>query len=246
MSAAVAAPYVNPFSQRELGSILKPDEHPILHDAVNIEGGLCEYVCNLLLSLNLLDVPLSRDLKKQITVDNLNTPDILSSHVMGLFTVAEQADAFRSSLYPHNIFSQEEQLKLVQRVSSDYLVNQDLLGEGLKKLRDGQCLKVSVIAKSDKLWGHSVVIKKVAEGRFIFFDPNYGEFGNIDLAELCHHINIALANESARAPKSCDLFFMPYEDFQARWETRLKTSAAAAATAVAAAPKEAVAVEVAA
>ncbi len=67
-----------------------------------------------------------------------------------------------------------------------------MLFDGLKKIKPGTTLKLEIfkrIMNINLFFGHSLLIKKVDENDFIFFDPNTGEHRYLSETDLEKKIN---------------------------------------------------------
>ncbi|WP_115705632.1 hypothetical protein [Legionella sainthelensi] len=179
-------------------------------------NGLCELICNYVIMQDLLGRPIvnnSRNdqyqkdnlnwfqrgdaiilgkpsenhLKKQIELPLLNTPRVKQSHILYVSSFFEKCKAYLFNIYPHDIFSYTEKVQ-----QNDATVNRAVLEDKLKSLENGMNIKFSVFSKGlFSFQGHSMVIKKTGE-KYSFFDPNYGEYPNLDINKLCDKINNAM------------------------------------------------------
>lgn len=155
--------------------------------------GLCEIICNKILIDDLLgkgDPEEQEFYDERITISELDQEHIYNSHIMYTSSFFQKFGAFAFGTYPDNIFSYEEQSELIQSNDSKYLVNRMLLAKGLTNIEDGTTLKLLVFNKNIlSMDGHSLLIKKIKENEFIFFDPNSGEERDLTLEQVAKKID---------------------------------------------------------
>lgn len=168
--------------------------------------GLCELICNKILIDDLLgqaDADANPGFfYEKITLDELNQPDVYKTHLMSVSSLSEKLGAYLNIL-PDNLFSVSEQLRLVKETKNFYeggtrsyktsCINRELLEMKLSTIEDNTTLKMFVFKKFPILYGHSLLIKKVAENHFIFFDPNRGETRGLSLEELSKQIDAQIS-----------------------------------------------------
>lgn len=161
--------------------------HTTLLDINKEFGGLCELICNCILIDNLLGDEKSQNaLRDRITVERMNTDDIKTSHLLNVYSIFCKAIAYLFGIYPDNILSFMDQWKLVKDTS----VNSEILNKGLSNIKQGETLKLEVFRKSFLGFaGHSLLIKKISNENYIFFDPNKGEYRGLSFDELSDHID---------------------------------------------------------
>lgn len=83
------------------------------------------------------------------------------------------------------------------------VINRDILRKGLNGVDSGETLKMAVLSKKDfSLSGHSLLVKKVGEDNYIFFDPNQGERRNLSFSALCDEIDQQLSRS-----QGTDIYF---------------------------------------
>lgn len=76
------------------------------------------------------------------------------------------------------------------KLIKDKSIKLDILEKGLKKIQDGETLKIGIFHKNFlKTAGHGLLVKKVSSVSYIFFDPNYGEYRGLSFKDLKGHIN---------------------------------------------------------
>lgn len=148
-----------PFSQSsEIISQLHDEKHKTLSKFNARFGGLCELICNRIL----IDHSLNNDgddqtlIKKCITVERLNKDKIKKSHILDIHSLFRKVISFLFGIYPDNIFSCFDQWKLISRPSSINArirsVNRKILGKGLKKIGEGEVLKLEVFSRNGLIY----------------------------------------------------------------------------------------------
>lgn len=118
--------------------------------------------------------------------------------------VNKEADHFiekHSDKINHEIY-QEIKDSLKEKKPS-HLVNRTVLFKGLDRIENGQVLKLLVFSKLP-LQGHSLLVKKVDEDNYTFFDPNSGIEKGLSKEELALEIDSQL-----KLWKGTDIYFMP-------------------------------------
>lgn len=187
---------VIPFTQRRLINAKVYGNDPLpknLKKFVVRFDGLCELICNKVL----IDDALGKDVDEDFHIDNitveaLQKPEVINSHMLDVYSVFHKMLAFLSKKYPHNIFSYKDQRRLVTKKANAKIriVNKSLLKSGLENIDSGATLKMEVFSKGKfHFSGHSLLIKKVDDDEFIFFDPNRGEYRGLTFKELVKKIN---------------------------------------------------------
>lgn len=175
--------YLIPFNQSHFTKSRDWDAHPRLKRIEQTYNGLCEIISNFMLIHELLGTANEEDyLKRKITLSNLES--CRETHILNNQTTFSRILATTLKIYPYNILSLKDQWICID---SNKKVNQDLLKKKFKEIKLGETLKtlsfnVLYFRSFFSFWnwrfdfsGHSVLIKKVCENQFIFFDPNIGE-----------------------------------------------------------------------
>jgi hypothetical protein len=170
-------------------------------------NGLCELICNRILMDNDLGCGNSENyLKNRVTVERLNEEKITKSHLLNVYSVFRRVIAYLFGIFPDNIFSFWDQWKLVDRTKS---VNNEILEKGLNNIENGETLKLEVIERRClKFAGHALLIKKMANNKYIFFNPSNGEERNLSLSQLGNKIN-----EQIRAHRGTNVFITKGENY---------------------------------
>lgn len=182
-----------------------PDNYKKLRKIELRFNGLCELISNFVILNDLLGKHKDQDfygglssgnfsyeqtsqnlLKLKITPDSLNTPVIKKSHILDVSSFFQKMLAFLFNIYPYSLFS------FMDKVQIDKKVNQALISEKFNALDDSTYIKFMVFHKTYTTFtGHSMLIKKTGNA-FSFFDPNKGEYCNLNMAQLCKKINEAM------------------------------------------------------
>lgn len=207
-----------PFNQDDLCLKLRQLKAPYFEKLQEIEDeyqGLCELICNLILKNNYLDRPIEKGFyQKNITLEKLNQDNIKKSHLLKVHTFMQKALAYCLKVYPNNWLSSAEQKKVVEYNSKlndapFYCINRSLMQQKFKSLKVNKVLKLALFSKEYfSFSGHCILIKKVQDSEYTFFDPNYGEYRGIHLDQLFDYIDELLLNLSAS-----DLYFIPAESY---------------------------------
>jgi hypothetical protein len=158
--------------------------------------GLCEIICNYVLMNRELGRGIDENyLKNRITVESLNEKKITNSHLLDVYSLFHKAIAYLFGIFPDNVFSFWDQWELVDSSRS---VNNEILKKGLKNIHNGETLKLAVFSRKwFSLAGHSLLIKKIDNNEYIFFDPNQGEYRGLSFSELSNKINEQLRTHNA-------------------------------------------------
>lgn len=203
-----------PFNQADIINSQLPDN---LKGMVFRFQGLCELICNKVLMDSLLGKEgVTNQLKQKITPEELNKDPVAKSHLLDVYSVFYKMAAFLFGVYPDNIFSVLDQWKLVEDTGGEKKVNKELLTEGLKHLDNGTTLKLEVFCKDKSSFtGHSLLVKKVNDNEFIFFDPNSGEHRGLSSDELANKID-----EQLKQWNGTDLFFTKSEAYLKRLKNK--------------------------
>lgn len=203
-----------PFNQHSLFIRL----HPNLNKIELKYKGLCEIICNKILMDDLLDKGEERDfLKDEITADSLDQDRITKSHILKVYPLFKKMLTFLCGVYPDNFFSNKEHKKLLNKNKN---INRTLLFKKLESLETGAILKFAIFKKTKKSFsGHSMLIKKTEDNKFIFFDPDHGEFRGLTQEDLAEKIDWLV-----KASKSSNLLFTRGDIFLKRLKERKITS----------------------
>ncbi len=202
-----------PFDQSpELIAKLQRSSHETLVEIFEKHGGLCELVCNrILIDGATSDIDDPSLVKKPITLERMDEDKIKKSHILSVYSVLRRIIAFLFGIYPNNIFSCCKQWKLVNKQENSTIrqVNRLILGNSLKKIENGETIKLAVFSKSGlSMKGHSLLIKKMQNDSYTFFDPNTGEHRNLSFIQLSNNIDAHL-----KLWKGTDIFLTRGKDY---------------------------------
>lgn len=167
------------------------EKHLNLSNFVSRFGGLCDLICNRIL----LDDSLGKGkdlnfLKDRVTVERIDTEQIKSSHLLDVHSLFHRALAFLMGIYPENIFSCFDQWQLVEKSQERSFVRRVKLKQGLKNIADETTLKLEIFSRNlFSFSGHSLLIKKISNDNYIFFDPDCGEHRGLSFAALSDKID---------------------------------------------------------
>lgn len=192
--------------------------------------GLCDIICNKVLIENLMEkVQSKEELENKLNIEEINTKQIKNSHILHVMPAFKIMVAVFSKIYPDNIFTYKEQSKLVEVVSSGRpktdrhngkkaIVNKEILQNGLNRIPSGETLKMEVFRKKGlDFAGHSLLIKKVKDNEFVFFNPDGGIYKGLTFDQLKEEIDRQLlANDGT------DLLFMKGSDYLKRLGVKAK------------------------
>jgi hypothetical protein len=156
-----------PFSQLEI--ISKASKYNRLRDIYSQHDGLCELVCNDIFNRDLLGR--TRELKGYISPSSLSRREIIQSHIWNTFSLREKALMYLG-IFPRDVTRLE--------------MNYSDFERSFSAIPNHETLKVYVVTGFG--CGHSLLIKKLSANRFIFFDPNRGEFRNQSLWNVYDHL----------------------------------------------------------
>jgi hypothetical protein len=152
------------------------------------------------------DTTFIRDYRKkygdEITVENLRKVE--DTHILHVTSFFSRLIALLFSIYPCNLFSNSPFTKPpYSRIKQpdgkiQTCVNQSMLSEKLNTLDRGFYIKLFVFKKNGlNMEGHSMLIKKMHDDKYSFFDPNHGEYINLTIDELAEKINGATEEHAA-------------------------------------------------
>jgi len=207
---------VIPFNQgNDLICNLDPNKHKTLSQYNKRFHGLCDFVCNRILIDNSLGE--GKDInyiKNRVTVERVNEEIVKKSHILTVYSIFHRIIAYLFGIYPDNIFSYSDQRKLIDNTG---FVNSQLLHHGLDTITEGETLKLEVFSRGClSLEGHSMLIKKMANDKYIFFDPNVGEYRDVSFDELINRINTQI-----HFLQGTDIFLMRGKDYLKRLQGKI-------------------------
>jgi len=200
-----------PFSQDRLLRKLNHTKHKQLIEAAQNYKGLCELICNRVLIDNLMTKGNNPELlKTKITISKINKQQILTSHILLIYSIFHMIIAFLFGIYPDNLFSCFDQWNLVNK--STKTVNRELLKKEVKIIAEEETIKLHVFHRNwTQFEGHSLLIKKMPGDKYAIFDPNTGEDRRLSFPQLCDRID-----QQLKSLVGTNLFFMKGETFLKR------------------------------
>lgn len=139
---------------------------------------------------------------EKITVDNLRKVE--DTHILNVTSFFTRLLALFFSIYPCNLFSNAPFTKSPYITTQLYdgttqaLVDKEMLSERLGQLDNGFYIKFFAFRKNGfSMEGHSMLIKKIGDNQYTFFDPNHGEYMGLNIDELVEKINSATKEHRA-------------------------------------------------
>jgi hypothetical protein len=214
------------FNQNSVISQLDSKKNKTLLEFVERFDGLCELICNRILLDSLLGNGKNCDsIKNRVVIEKLNHEKIKKSHLLDVYSIFSRMLAFLFGIYPDNIFSCVDQWRLTNKTSKVdnkiRSVNRKILGKGLEKIKDGETLKLEIFSKEGfNFSGHSLLIKKMTNDNYIFFDPNTGERRNLTFVQLSDNID-----EQLKLWNGTDVFLTRGKDFIKRLREKIGETA---------------------
>lgn len=207
-----------PFDQQDLIEQLDPKKNQNLMRFIKKFNGLCDLMSNQILREGLLGNQDRTLLKRRITLESLSAPEIIESHIADIHSLFHIQLGWLCKSYPDNIFSFSEQRALIQNGR----INRDIVRQGLEKMQEGETVKGLILSKKEVLTikgysllstpgGHSVLIEKMVNNKYIFCDVNQGEFRYLSFSKLCDKLQ-----EVFRKWEGVDIYLTKGSDFLKR------------------------------
>ncbi|MBI2785590.1 MAG: hypothetical protein HYX60_04490 [Legionella longbeachae] len=143
------------------------------------------------------------------------------THTLLSISVAESLKYMLFNIIPNNIFSIKEQTKLIKKESNGYcLINENLFNKKLEKLSIGSFVKFVTFSKSTFVLpgtGHSRLIIKIRDDKFIFIDPDdkKPKCDSFSAAKLTDKVSEIVSNI-----KSSSYAFIDNVKFMDRFQTK--------------------------
>ena len=138
----------------------------------------------------------------EITLANLRKVE--NTHILNVINFFTRLIVVLFSIYPCNLFSNYPFAKLPYRRTklpdgtTETYVERFMLAERLNQLPVGFYIKFFAFKrKALSMEGHSMLIKKMNADKYSFFDPDYGEYLNLNIDELVGKINNSTKEFSA-------------------------------------------------
>ena len=159
-------------------------------------GGLCEIICNRVIHGDLLGKGSNEFyLTREISLESLTQNNLSNTHLLSVHSIFTKCKGMFCGSYADNIFSPSEQAKLTKKdLEGRVVINRDILRRGLEGVDDGETIKFQAFDKRcisflPVFRGHSLLIKKISDNDYIFFDPNKGETRKLTLEGLALKID---------------------------------------------------------
>lgn len=199
------------FNQADfVNKLRKEDNHLSLRALEKKHSGLCELICNYIIREDLMGLSSAdrsaknddfntffpknlRDIQLLVGLYQLDIDWVLKSHLIENSSPFEKFKAYCFNDYPYALFSASEVVNKDRNEISD-----TLLAKKLDELDVGCYIKFAVFTKSfGEMAGHSMLIKKDSANSYSFFDPNKGEYSNLNVSELGLKLNKAVQLNNA-------------------------------------------------
>lgn len=154
----------------------------------------------------------------KITLENLRKVE--DTHILNVTHFFTRLIAVLFSIYPCNLFSNSpfakppfSRIKLPDGITKT-CVDKSMLSERLDQLEVGFYIKFFAFKKNGlSMEGHSMLIKKLDDNKYSFFEPNHGEYLNLNIDELEEKINKATEEQSAN-----QMVFLDARDFVSSYQ----------------------------
>lgn len=154
----------------------------------------------------------------KITLENLSKVE--DTHILSVTNFFTRLIAVLFSIYPCNLFSNSpfakspfSYIKLPNGFTQTR-VDKLMLSERLNQLEVGFYVKFFAFKKIGlSLNGHSMLIKKINDNKYSFFDPNHGEYLNLNIDELAEKINKSTEEQLAN-----QMVFLDARDFVSSYQ----------------------------
>lgn len=214
------------FSQSSL--VKKVNSGTLNNIKVNYNG-LCDIICNYIVLEDLLGeatlpppkaiatLACTAEAKNKygdkITVRKLQ--GVEDTHILRVTNFFTLMMALFFSIYPCNLFSNAPfaatpyRCRTLADGSRRALVDKAMLSARLNDLDIDCYIKFFAFTKKGLMMqGHSMLIKKIDNYSYSFFDPNHGEYLHLNINELAEHINKSTAEHAAN-----QMVFLKASDF---------------------------------
>lgn len=149
----------------------------------------------------------------KITLENLKKVE--DTHILNVTNFFTRLIAVLFSMYPCNLFSNSPFARPPYSCTKypngkiQTCVDKSMLSEKLNQLGIGFYIKFLAFKKNGlAMEGHSMLIKKIDDNEYSFFDPNHGEYLNLNIDELAQKINKSIREYSAN-----QIVFLDAKDF---------------------------------
>lgn len=167
-------------------------------------SGLCDMICNYITSEDVIQGKDSSE-KKQ-NAEGLKEAEKINEALEGKYhhthlllsaTIGQLIKAVFKQEYPHSILNKEQQHSVLETKDNKTKITHDNLAAGLENVKEGEYVKFCVFKKEKLLGiiptfsnGHSMLIKKVSNDKFVFFDPNEGTTKPMSTEGLTDKLNV--------------------------------------------------------
>lgn len=149
----------------------------------------------------------------KITLENLRKVE--DTHILNVTNFFTRLIAVLFSIYPCNLFSNSPFAKSPYSCTKlpdgkiQICVDKSMLSERLNQLEIGFYIKFFAFKKNGlSMQGHSMLIKKIDDNKYSFFDPDHGEHLSLNIDELAEKINKSTEELSAN-----QMVFLDAKDF---------------------------------
>lgn len=128
--------------------------------------------------------------KNKITLSNLDSNQVKQSHILLTTSIFQKMAAYFLNIFPQSLVPFKEQNNLLENGNT---LNNNLVALTMHALNESEYVKFHIFNKTLlNFEGHSCLIKKTGKDKYSFFDPNLGEFQNLDIDKLILRLNKAI------------------------------------------------------
>uniref|UniRef100_A0A3B0IZ99 Peptidase C58 YopT-type domain-containing protein n=1 Tax=Wolbachia endosymbiont of Aleurodicus dispersus TaxID=1288877 RepID=A0A3B0IZ99_9RICK len=184
------------FSQGDIINVTSNYKYPLTAKIQKEFDGLCDILCNYVTEHDLLlDIGSSQELTEKSRYENILSEleaHTVHSHILKTSSLIEKILAFLFGIYPCNILTYPNQLKIINYNSSSgsYCIKKEILEKDINSIGSGNYIKFCTFKRTPtQFHGHSMLIRKNGNDDFTFFDPNDGIRFNLTLNELVAVLN---------------------------------------------------------
>ncbi|OAB80976.1 hypothetical protein WSTR_04830 [Wolbachia endosymbiont of Laodelphax striatellus] len=184
------------FSQGDIINVTSNYKYPLTAKIQKEFDGLCDILCNYVTEHDLLfDIGSSQKLTEKSRYKNILSEleaHTVHSHILKASSLIEKILALLFGIYPCNILTYPNQLKIINYNSSSgsYCIKKEILEKDINSIGSGNYIKFCTFKRTPtQFHGHSMLIRKNGNDDFTFFDPNDGIRFNLTLSELVAVLN---------------------------------------------------------
>jgi len=170
-------------------------------------NGLCELICNYLIKQSSLleeageeyqqdryqvgSIHETNPLDNKLTLNDIAKEQLHDTHILEVTSLLQKITAYLFKHYPYSELSFNEQRDILQTFHKHRKhINSQLLNKKLDQLDDNHFIKFMKFNRRGFTFdGHSMLIKKVNNESYHFFDPVDGAYLNLNKDQLSYHIN---------------------------------------------------------